>query len=44
MPRKRYSILEAMADKTKKPDALGFQPLDPTLVAAAMRSIRKEPS
>jgi hypothetical protein len=37
---KRESIFEMMADKSKKPDALGFQPFDPKIVEAVMHAMR----
>lgn len=41
---KRDSILWAMRDKSKKPDALGFQPLDPKMVEAMMRIMDRRDS
>jgi hypothetical protein len=32
--RKTESLFEAMADKSKKPDAAGYQPFDPRILKA----------
>jgi hypothetical protein len=39
--KKQTGVFAAMADRTRKPDAAGYQPLDPALVAAVMRQLGK---
>ena len=40
---KHPSIFDALADKSKKPDAFGFQPIDPAKWEAVKKAMSKRP-